>query len=77
MVDSHLSGVVSRKELVLASLNGKVQGRRPNIFTATLALQILALWPTEQLIHEQGSSGQNQFWELERSIKNWLVRQDR
>ena len=40
----HLSVLAGRKELVLISLNGKVQGARVH-FPAT-TLQIPALWPT-------------------------------
>ena len=40
----HLSVLVGRKELVLASLNGKVQGARARVPATTL--QIPAFWPT-------------------------------
>ena len=64
-------GLAGQKELVLASFNAKVQG----IFIHFLGHHnfpnpcILANWENwTTLIHEQGHSGQNQFWDLVRSI---------
>ena len=66
----HLSVLIGRKGLVSVSLKERSKVRA-YIFPAT-TLQIPALWPTEResweaLIHKQGHSDQNQFWELVRS----------
>ena len=57
--------MADRKELVLASLNEKIQGAQLSKFPR-FGRPERENWAA--LIHEQGHSGQNQFWELVRSI---------